>query len=145
MAFDVRFDGAGGAASALRSIVERVGSGTEAALNEGATTVQDEIQGNLVRRFYPPASPPGEPPASRTGLLFDRVLKRIDGEVDSGVYQARVYPSTVYARIQELGGDAGRGHRSHLPARPYVRPAVDAVRDRVLQMFIAEWLRATGG
>jgi HK97 gp10 family phage protein len=145
MAFDVEVTGADDAARALRGLIERTGSATEAALKEGASTVQDQIQANLIRRFYPPASPPGQPPASRTGLLFDRVLRRIDGEVAAGIYQARVYPSTVYARIQELGGIAGRGHRSHLPPRPYVRPAVEAVRDRVLEAFIAEWSRARGG
>lgn len=145
MALDVEITGAEDAARALRARIERAGSATKTAIEEGATTVQDQIQANLIRRFYPPASPPGQPPASRTGLLFDRVLKRVDGEVGPGLYQARVYPSVVYARIQELGGDAGRGRRSHLPPRPYVRPAVEAVRDRVLETFISEWARAIGG
>lgn len=144
MALDVRFE-TSACTTALRALVERTHAATKAAVEEGASTVQDAVKANLMRRSYPPASPPGQPPAFRTGLLRDRVLKRIDGEVGAGVFQARVFPSIVYARIQELGGDAGRDHRSHLPPRPYVRPAVDAVRDRVLQTFIAEWQRATGG
>jgi hypothetical protein len=145
MGFEIRVEGADQLKTALADWRKRTEDATQDALKASSTVVQDQIQGNLIRRFYPPSSPPGEPPASRTGYLFDRVLKRFDGQISAGVYKARVFPSTVYARIQELGGVTGRGHRTRLPPRPYVQPAVDAVRDRVRQLFIDAWTRATGG
>ena len=56
-----------------------------------------------------------------------------------GQWTARVAPTTVYARIQELGGQAGRGHQSALPPRPYVSPAVTKsalkARDAAIRVF----------
>lgn len=37
---------------------------------------------------------------------------------------AQIGAATSYARIQEKGGYAGRGHRSYIPPRPYLAPAV---------------------
>lgn len=33
---------------------------------------------------------------------------------------AEVGTDVIYARIHQLGGDTGRGHATHLPARPYL-------------------------
>lgn len=63
-------------------------------------------------------SSPGSPPAVITGTL--RRSYRTEGpeRVGFGKYTAVVGPTVVYARIQELGGDTGRNHATHLPARP---------------------------
>jgi phage gpG-like protein len=64
---------------------------------------------------------PGSPPAMVTGALR-RSVKTVEvapGHVEVGA-------TTAYARIQELGGTAGRGGATTLPARPYLRPAYDA-------------------
>ncbi len=50
----------------------------------------------------------------RSGRLLGSISTRVhDGAVEVGT-------NTVYARIHQLGGDAGRGHKTHIPARPYL-------------------------
>lgn len=130
-------------AAALRAWGERTAEATQTAAHDAGQVVREAIQDNLARSFYPPASEPGEPPAWRTGYLHDHVYVRVL-PVDGG-WQARIYPSTVYARIHELSGWAGREHRSFLPQRPYVRPARDATAERVGQSFADAWRRAQPG
>lgn len=130
-------------AAALRAWGERTIEATESATRDAGEVVREAIQSNLTRSYYPPAAPPGEPPAWRTGYLHDSVHVRVLA-VDGG-WQARIYPSTVYARIQELSGWAGREHASFLPARPYVRPARDESAERVAQTFAASWRKALPG
>lgn len=67
----------------------------------------------------PTPSAPGEPPSLVTGQLRRSVVMKPKGRA-----HVQVGATTVYARIQELGGDAGRNHASHLPPRPYLAPAL---------------------
>ncbi len=91
-------------------------------------------------RFTRTPSPPGRPPALVTGTLRRSV--RVEPAVPQGPGRAMssVAPHTVYARIQEVGGDVhvvrarvltdGRsffGKHVRIPARPYMRPARDDV------------------
>lgn len=122
---------------------ERTIEATRQSTRDAGNLVRDAVQENLAQRTYPPASPVGEPPALRTGYLHDSVYVRTLA-TESG-WQARVYPSTVYARIQELSGWAGRGHRSFLPARPYVRPATESTAPRVRQVYVDGWRAAMPG
>ena len=46
--------------------------------------------------------------------------------------EGRVATDVKYAAIHEFGGTAGRGGRTRLPARPYVRPAIKAKEDQVI-------------
>lgn len=72
-----------------------------------------------------------------------QVSGQLAASVDSayGAHFAQVGAAKVYAAIQQLGGEAGRGHRSVLPPRPYLpvdesgslKPeAEEAVLDSVL-------------
>jgi phage gpG-like protein len=82
----------------------------------------------------PTPSLPGSPPAVVTGTL--RRSYTVDGPVrlGFGVYEAAIGPTVVYARVQELGGQAGRNLAATLPARPSFVPAYDGwLRDRVLR------------
>lgn len=72
----------------------------------------------------PTPAPPGSPPSLVTGHLRRSIVNLSTRRLSKGVYEGGTGPTAVQARIQELGGFAGRGHRSHLPPRPYVRPAV---------------------
>ena len=53
------------------------------------------------------------------------------------VASVTVGATTVYARIQELGGNAGRGHAAHLPARPYLEPTVARIRSQLHDVAVA--------
>lgn len=134
---------AGDFLAALQAWGERTIEATQQGVRDGAQVVRGAIQDNLAQRSYPPASPAGEPPALRTGYLHDNVYVRTLA-IDGG-WQARIYPSTVYARIQELSGWAGRGHRSFLPARPYVRPASESSAQAAGDAVALAWRGALPG
>lgn len=152
MAFNAHVEGGDQFHEALQAIAGRMSAATETALEESADLVVTTTQGKLshagtyrppnARPGSPMSSEPGTPPALQSGYLRDQVLRRLEGEVDAGVFQARVYPSTVYARIQELGGVTGRGHRTHLPARPYFEVSVEECRDEVYSVFVNTWSKA---
>lgn len=44
--------------------------------------------------------------------------------------------NVVYARIQELGGRAGRNLASLIPAQPYLRPALKASKSEVRTIIV---------
>lgn len=130
--------GADATIAALQAWKARIRPATIAAGGEAAEYVRLEIRYNLERSQYPPSSPPGEPPARRSGFLQENVfITELDS--DSGVME-RIYPSTVYARIQELGGITGAGHRTRLLARPYVGPVRETVTPEVRDIFVEHWL-----
>jgi phage gpG-like protein len=101
-----------------------------AAANAMAQTYQSAVVRSMTG---PSPSAPGTPPGRRSGTLARSV--RAEPAVSSGDGQATssVAPHTVYARIQQLGGDIrvvrakvltdGKryfGKEVHLPARPYM-------------------------
>lgn len=58
-------------------------------------------------------------------------------------FDVAVGPTIRYARIQELGGDCGKGHRTHLPPRPYwITAHKSVVGDRRGRIYYAHWLAA---
>jgi phage gpG-like protein len=73
-------------------------------------------------------SPPGEPPARVSGALARSIKTSPAKETEPGHWSSSVGPRVVYGRIQELGGQSGRGRRTTTPPRPYLRPAVDRMR-----------------
>lgn len=128
---------------ALAAKVERAAA---PAVNAMALAYQRRlVTDTLVRYTHPPQtktpSPPGAPPALVTGTLRRSVVPEL-ATVAGPVARASVAPHTVYARIQELGGDIypvrakflrwtedGITHYSkhvRLPARPYMRPTTAA-------------------
>lgn len=130
--------GADATIAAIQAWKARIRPATIAAGGEAAEYVRLEIRHNLERRQYPPSSPPWEPPARRSGFLQENVyITELDS--DSGVME-RIFPSTVYARIQELGGITGAGHHTHLPPRPYVGPVREKVPPDVRDIFAEHWL-----
>ncbi|MEU5426830.1 HK97 gp10 family phage protein [Streptomyces olivoreticuli] len=137
--------------TAIRSMGSRAEAATPAAVAQAAALLEGKARANLSRYSHAPRtptpSPPGEPPALVTGRLrssFDILGPTSAG---AGAWAAVIGPTTAYARIQELGGTAGRGHHAVLPPRPYLRPAYDAlVHDpELLGVFARTWLRAVNG
>lgn len=133
---------------ALKTMGVAVDAATKKATGIGAHLVEAEIKKNLRRythaRGMATTSPAGEPPALVTGQLRRSIKVEGPRAMGPGVYQARIGPTAVYGRIQELGGMAGPGRMTRLPARPYVAPALEALtRDgRLASAYTDAWRAA---
>ncbi|MGL5911164.1 MAG: hypothetical protein ACRCZP_14270 [Phycicoccus sp.] len=90
----------------------------------------------------PTPSQPGQPPSLISGALRRSIAVLPPTQTGENEWSITVGPTIVYGRIQELGGQAGRGRRSNLPARPYMAPAWAAVPDRLRGRLEAVWQRA---
>lgn len=133
--------------AALARKAEAVQRATWAASREGINLVVRAVKRTLRTYTHPEGeptnSPPGQPPALVTGNLMRSVKPR-------GPYMGKrpfqvvseAGPTIVYGRIQELGGVTGKGHRTHLPPRPYQRPATNRVRRNVRRIFVTRWREA---
>jgi phage gpG-like protein len=126
--------------AALRRLQEEAPAAAKAAASAMATSGERAIKLQLSKsahsRGTPTPSSPGTPPSLITGRLRQSA-RRTRSLGTATRWEIHVAPTTVYARIQELGGDAGRGHRSHLPPRPYIRPALLMNMDEFRRVAIA--------
>lgn len=122
--FEIRGDRE--AAAGLRGESAKVHAAMRRGVALAAHHLQSRIQTKLSLTSHAPGtptpSPPGHPPSLITGSLRRSVKVRGPRSTGDG-WEAHVGPTIVYGRIQEFGGRTGRGHRTHLPARPYVGPA----------------------
>ena len=113
---------------------------------DAADAMAQSYQSAVVRSMKGPSpSPPGTPPARRTGTLARSVRAEPATLGSRGHASASVAPHTVYARIQQLGGDiypvrakvlrwsdkSGTHYARHvrLPARPYMVMTGERRRD----------------
>lgn len=135
-------------ARALEAMAARIEAATPVAVATATAMVEVAARANLSRtshsRGTPTPSAPGQPPSLISGRLrssFDILGPTPAG---AGAWRAVLGPTAVYARIQELGGQAGRGHATTLPARPYLRPAVDDLlhSGALRGAFAAAWAEA---
>lgn len=110
---------------------------TREASDEVGRWVTDELMLKEHAKSTPTPSSPGEPPAMISGHLKASVTVEPVRPIGADRFEARVGPTAVYARIQELGGETGRGHATRLPARPYMRSARRKAKPRVLAIFRA--------
>ena len=132
---------------ALKEAELRVRAATRKATSEAVKLAQRRAHAELSRfqhaRGTPTPSPAGSPPAWISGAL--RGSLKPTGPIPTGEgFMGRLGPTTVYARIQELGGVTGRNHATTLPARPYMRPTYDRmVADGSLRaVYALAWRRA---
>lgn len=138
-------------AAALKTMAARVETATGEAVMVGQALIEGRARAELSRSSHqigtPTPSAPGQPPSLITGVL--RSSFRVTGPTPAGAgrWTSVMGPTTVYARIQELGGVTGRGHHTVLPPRPYLRPAYDALvhSDALRGVFTRAWARAITG
>ena len=110
-------------------------------VGDGVTMLHRGVAMELSRKTHPPGTPTPsiapEPPALVTGNLRRSAQDRAPYRFARAVWEGALRMTAVYARIQELGGRAGRNHAATLPPRPYVAPAVKAtarpLRERAVQ------------
>ena len=97
------------------------------AVHEGAKLVAQQAKANLEAwgshpRGTPTPSAPDTPPAMIDGHLSRSLQPSGIVMGGLGAYEEVGPQGIVYSRIQELGGE---GHKGHIPARPYLKPAID--------------------
>jgi phage gpG-like protein len=86
----------------------------------------------------------GSPPSLISGRLRGSVRQTRSFSSGSKQWSVWVAPTVVYARIQELGGFAGKGHHAHLPPRPYISPAVAKSNAKLRDAAITAFRQASG-
>lgn len=104
---------------------------------------------NLRELGYHRASSPGQPPAVNTNRLraswsVESFGSRGDGfatvKQDAKRTVLRLGSNVVYARILEYGGNTGRGGRTTIKPRPYLRTTLPVIAKTVPKLF-AEAIR----
>lgn len=129
--------------AAIEASIKRQAAASRAAVAKGAHAIEERAKTLLSEASHPKGtetpSAPGQPPALVSGTLRRSV--RVEGPKEAGTntFTASVGPTTVYSRIQELGGTTGRGHATHLPARPYMQPAVKESEPELRRIFEEAW------
>jgi phage gpG-like protein len=119
-----------------------------AAVTAMSLTALKATQLELTRTSHPAGTPtpsrPGDPPSLVTGTLRRSIVATPAISAGPARYLATVGGTVIYARIQELGGTAGRG--SVLPARPYLRPATEKLASSGTLTAVAAkaWTAALG-
>ena len=103
----------------LRQLSQVVG---KAAADVEGTAKDSILKGSGKYRQYGDhwSSPPGSPPNSDTGNLANSIGHRM-----TGATSAEVFVSAKYGVPLELGWMSKAGN--HVPARPFLRPAVEYV------------------
>lgn len=148
MAVEAHVEGAEEWGAAVDATLGRVRAATDHAVDDGLAVIQVEAQRNLSLTSHPRGTPtpsaPGEPPSLISGALR-RAMKSRRDQRGPDVYSGATGPAIVYGPIQERGGWAGAGHRSYLPPRPYLRPAVTSATPKIRKLFADAWSRAIRG
>lgn len=134
--------------AALDAVVKANDAATRAATAKGAHLIEAETKKRLTTSSHSKGtatpSHPGEPPSLVAGQLRRSVRVQGPARVAAATYEARIGPTAVYGRIQELGGVTGRGHATTLPARPYVAPSLEALiaSGRLAAAYTEAWAAA---
>jgi len=106
-------------------MVEREAKASMKAGGRGKARRQKGTGKFLAGLRYP--SPPGTPPHVQTGALRASITWALVGGLATGV-SAVVGPTVKYGAVHEYGG-------KHTPKRPFMRPALLRVRNRMPQLF----------
>ena len=128
----------------LSAIASKMASANTLAVTLAANIVKKNAQTGLALRSHPRGtwtpSPPGDAPALVTGALRRSIT--VNMLSTGSIARAEVGPTIIYGRIQELGGQTGRGHAVTLPARPYMAPALEYSIPEMTEAVKSAWLTA---
>ena len=146
MRVDVTVTGTAEVSAALADIGVRVLTETRVAVEKVLGQVARQERSLLSTGWHPRGTPtgsvPGSPPWRISGDLSRSVVVE-PATLRGATWTGRIGPTSVYGRIQELGGWTGAGHRTYLPPRPHLKPAWMIVRPTVRTTFEAAWTKAT--
>jgi hypothetical protein len=126
----------------LKRHIAALDAGLKRGVDKGAREYGRAIRENLRLKTHPVGtatpSAPGEPPALMTGHMMRSVKHRGARRLRAHVFMASTGPTAVQSRIQEKGGWTGASHRTYLPPRPYVGPAVRIATPKVREIIRRE-------
>lgn len=138
--------------AALSSRIRGLDRAARLFVEDAMDIVQREIAEQLRLKSHPigtqTPSEPGEPPAMVTGNMIRSITQY--GPYYDGPHSATgvVGPTAVQSRIQELGGRTGRDYQTYLPARPYVKPAIEEAHPKLedsARKHFGDAIRGDGG
>ena len=127
---------------AVKAALDRIVAESAAASVRIVKRAEVVVEANVKKQFTgshargePTTSAPGSPPDVVTGTLR-RSITSSPVSMSGFAAVGSVYPTAVYSRIQELGGNG-------LPARPYMQPGYEASLTRLQKIATEEWAKAT--
>lgn len=131
-------------ADALRALMKAIPAVVSQTTMEAAHLAELAAKNWLRKSSHPkgtvtPAQA-GEPPSLVTGALFRSI--RVTGPILApGTVASAVGPTIKYGRIQELGGKTGRGLKTTLPKRPYMKPSTLEALPDIEANYRLQWGR----
>lgn len=127
------FHGVDAFKGAIDGLIAGANEGSRKGVSIAAIKLSSKVKVKLTtsshKKGTPTPSRAGDPPSLVTGTLRRSVKTTPAIPLGTGAWQASVGPTAVYSRIQELGGECGRGGLTRLPARPYLAPALQEMLD----------------
>lgn len=151
--FSITIENDGAFRAALSDRIRGLNRAARLAVEDSMDIIQTAIQDQLTTSTHPVGTPtpsaPGEPPSLVTGHLRGSVEQYGPFYDSPNSASGYVGPTAVQARIQELGGIIPNAFGNllfvELPARPYVRPAVDEAKPRVAEAIRTRMADAVAG
>lgn len=126
------------AMAALEAKNKQMSAAARSVTAKAAHMIERRAKEKLTTSSHEPGTPtpsaPGEPPSLVTGNLRRSIKVTGPEEIGPARWRSEVGPTAIYGRIQELGGDTGRGT---LPPRPYMQPSVNDVMPQILALYKA--------
>lgn len=128
----------------LSAVAAKIAVANKLAITLAANILKKNTQTGLALRSHPRGTPTPSPPGDAPALVTGALRRSIDVQIQSSAVlaTAQIGPTIIYGRIQELGGSAGRGHAAHLPARPYMKPALEYSIPEMGEAVRSAWLSA---
>lgn len=124
----------------MAAIGDAAGEAAARIVARGQVVVENEAKSGFTgshAKGQPTTSEPGQPPDVVTGTLRRSIKSSKPEPVGQFGARGQVYPTAIYARIQELGGPTW--NNGFLPPRPFMRPAHEKSKDRLEAIALEEW------
>ena len=120
------------AAPRLGRIRKAVSPAMEGVLSKIGNAIDKEIVENLSGRVLNVRSGRLRSSWFMPGPIVSRIV---------GGWRMMIGSNVPYARIHELGGMAGRGHKTKIPKRPYVRTALVSQAEKIRTELAGMWVK----
>ena len=111
-------------------------------------SVGEALVSSTIKRFDAEESPDGQKwqPSKRAAAESGKTLTdtaRLRKSIDYAATASKVMvgSNVVYARIHQMGGKAGKGHKLTVPARPYLGVSKEGMEE--VKAILAEFLAGT--